>query len=64
MYIEKTVDGAMLDDLGFGLRKITVRLTCDDLGNSLGLSDDKRGIMIEIPLEAIADMVRVVKEGE
>ena len=32
---------------------ITVRVTRDDDGKSLCLSDEKRGIMLEIPLEPV-----------
>ena len=41
--------------------KITVRVTSDKLGESLSLAVDDVGLMMQIPLESVSDMVRVVK---
>ncbi len=34
-------------------KKITVRMTADAIGKTLSLSDEKKGIMLTIPIEPI-----------
>ena len=38
-------------------KKITVRITKDEIGKTISLCDEMRGIMIEIPLEPIEDLL-------
>ncbi len=38
------------------MHKIVFRITKDDIGKSISLCDELRGIMIEIPLEPVEDM--------
>ena len=65
-YREKDVDGWIADitikDLTKMARKckVTVRMTNDDKGQSLSLS--AFNIQIGIPLEAVADIVKVVEK--
>lgn len=65
-YREKYVDGWIADitikDLNKMARKckVTVRMTNDEKGQSLSLS--AFNIQIGIPLEAVADIVKVVEK--
>lgn len=38
------------------MKKIAFRITKDEHGKSISLSDEQRGIMIEIPLEPVEDL--------
>ena len=40
---------------------ITVRVTSDDKGKSLSLTDEVEGVQIVVPLEQLADMLEVVE---
>ena len=42
--------------------KVTVRITSDEHGETLSLSDDKAEIMLIIPIEPVNDLIKVVKE--
>ena len=39
---------------------ITVRVTSDEQGKSLSLTDERKGVQIVVPLEPLADMLEVV----
>lgn len=41
---------------------ITVRMTKDEVGSSLSLLDEGKGIMLMIPLEAVSDMLKIVEK--
>ena len=62
-YREKTIDG-MIVDMHY-LRpcplftNVTVRMTSDERGQSLSLTC--ANIMIEIPLESVADIIKVAE---
>lgn len=43
-------------------RTITVRVSSDEIGKSLSLTDDLEGIQLVVPLEPLADMLEVVEE--
>lgn len=53
-----------LESVGHGLRQaiITVRVTADERGKSLSLADDRRGIMLMIPVEPVEDLLDVKTE--
>lgn len=61
-YREKTVKGMIADiTKPFpAFRDVTVRMTHDKAGQSLSLCC--ANIMIEIPLESVSDIVRVVEK--
>lgn len=40
----------------FQLKTLVFRITKDQLGKSISLCDEERGIMLEIPLEPVEDM--------
>ena len=62
-YREKDVFGFITDGKRFAKRKVTIRMTSDEIGQSLSLTADN--IQINIPLEAVSDIIRVVeKEGD
>ena len=57
----REVDGFIFDMRSDGtlksrMHKIVFRITKDELGKSISLCDELRGIMIEIPLEPVEDM--------
>lgn len=41
---------------------LTVRVTADEVGETLSIADESAGIMLMIPVEQVKDMVKVVKE--
>ena len=57
----KTVTGLIINGLSMRAAKITCRVTVDSRGKSLSLSDDDK-IMLQIPLEAVADMIKPAGE--
>ena len=57
----REVDGITFDMRQDGtikqrLHKIVFRITKDELGKSISLCDELRGIMLEIPLEPVEDL--------
>ena len=57
----REVDGMTFDmrsDGSMKMRhhKIVFRITKDEIGKSISLCDELRGIMLEIPLEPVEDM--------
>jgi hypothetical protein len=57
----REVDGLTIDmrpDGSMRLRKkkIVFRITKDEIGKSISLCDELRGIMLEIPLEPVEDL--------
>ena len=67
-YREKLVNGWLTDGKNFGGIPVRVRMTSDDIGQSLSLTTEMGakdlGIQIGIPLEAVKDIIRVVEKGE
>ena len=59
----RTIDGlvSVLEKKGirFISRRITVRVTRDKHGQSLSLADETNGVMFEIPVEPVADLIEV-----
>ena len=59
----KTIDGLIFVLEKKGLRtikgQITVRATRNELGQSISLTDEKNGVMFEIPVEPVSDMIEV-----
>ena len=55
----REVTGMSVDGAGFRKAKISVRISDDKIGKSLSLTDDKRGIMLMIRLEDLADVLEV-----
>ena len=64
-YREKTIKGCIFDIskiLPLPMKcDVTVRMTSDKIGQSLSLC--AYNVMIEIPLEPIADIIRVADKG-
>lgn len=56
-YREKTVNGIYFNAIGMTFTKVTVRMTNDKKGASLSLNAN--GHMIEIPLEAVKDIIQI-----
>ena len=57
----REVDGLIFDMRSDGtlkrrMHKIVFGITKDEIGKSISLCDELRGIMIEIPLEPVEDM--------
>lgn len=62
-YREKDVNGLITDGHHIRPCNVTVRMTSDKHGQSLSLT--ALGVQINIPLESVADIIRVVeKEGD
>lgn len=59
----KTVNGLIFVQEKKGVRMIkgliTVRATRDEHGQSISLTDEKNGVMFEIPVEPVADFIEV-----
>ena len=58
----REVDGITFDMRPDGtikqrLHKIVFRITKDETGKSISLCDELRGIMLEIPLEPVEDLI-------
>lgn len=63
-YREKVVNGLITDITQFVIPKkckVTVRMTSDNIGQSLSLS--AYNIMIQIPLEQVRDIIKVSERG-
>lgn len=65
-YREKDIDGLIFDaSKAISILpkkcKVCVRMTSDERGQSLSLQ--AYNIMIQIPLEAVADIIKVVEKG-
>lgn len=57
----REVDGFIFDlrtdgTMRMRQHKIVFRITKDEMGKSISLCDEMRGIMIEIPLEPVEDL--------
>ena len=62
-YREKDVSGLITDGHHIRPCNVTVRMTSDKHGQSLSFT--AYGVQINIPLESVADIIRVVeKEGD
>ena len=65
-YREKTIKGCIFDGSKVLMKPkmcdVTVRMTSDHLGQSLSLQ--AFNVMIEIPLEAVKDIIKVSDKGE
>lgn len=59
----KTVNGLIFVQEKKGVRmiqgRITVRATRDEHGQSISLTDEKNGVMFEIPVEPVSDIIEV-----
>ena len=55
----RTVDGmiALKDKMAF--IPVTIRVTRDEIGQSISLADDRQGLMLEIPVEDVLDLIEV-----
>lgn len=62
----KDVEGILfvMPTMSLSFETITVRVTKDERGESLSLADEKVGIMLEIPLEPLHDVLKVVCKSE
>lgn len=65
---EREVEGITFDTRPEAMKarrhKIVFRITDDEKGKSLSLADEMRDIMIEIPLEPVADLIKGLKWNE
>lgn len=59
-YREKTIKGMFYDRGKLKFNNVTVRMTSDDVGQSLSLQT--RDTMIQIPLEDVRDIIRVAEK--
>ena len=59
----KEVDGLAFVETKKGFRthsvKLVLRVTKDKYGQSLSLADERNGLMLEIPLEPVSDLIEV-----
>lgn len=59
----KTIDGLIFVQEKKGVRmikgRITVMATRNEFGQSISLTDEKNGVMFEIPVEPVADFIEV-----
>ena len=60
---EKTVNGLKSNGFYIKCKQITLRVTIDENGKSLSLSDDQK-VMLMIPLEAVKDIIVPVGSWE
>lgn len=54
----KIIDGAYSDGKSLEARKLTVRITKTFEGESLSIADEKKGIMLIVPMEPIQKMLK------
>lgn len=62
-YRQKTTDGILSDGWKMKPCWVTVRMTSDDLGQTLSLQAGD-GVQISIPLEGVRDIIRVTEKGD
>jgi len=65
-YKEKKVKGWVTDGKNMRMAAIDVRSTKDDRGESLSLSIEQDGFLIQlgIPMESVRDIIRLTNKGE
>lgn len=56
----RTVDGALATDRGLYSEKITVRVTKDEIGETVSFSSNRLMLQFSVPLEELHDMLKVV----
>lgn len=55
----KTVQGLIFFKDKMGKLPITLRVTRDAMGQSISLADDNGGLILEIPVEPVKDLIEV-----
>lgn len=55
----REVQGMIVTPVGIRFGTVTLRVTKDDIGQSMSLADDKSGFMLQIPIEPVADLIEV-----
>ena len=55
----REVNGMIVTPAGIRFGTVTLRVTKDDVGQSISLADEKSGFMLQIPIEPVADLVSV-----
>ena len=55
----RTVDGMIALNNKAAFVPITLRVTRDEMGQSISLADDKHGFLLEIPVEPVMDLIEV-----
>lgn len=53
-------NGLKIDNEGFERKRLTIRFTCDEFGESLSISDDKE-IMLQIPFEGVEQIINTAR---
>lgn len=54
-------NGLKIDKERFEKKKLTIRFTSDELGESLSISDDKE-IMLQIPFEGVEQIISIARK--
>lgn len=57
----EVVRGNVITPLGIRETTLVVRISNDDAGQSLSISDENAGCMMFIPLEPLKDYIKVVR---
>lgn len=55
----RTVDGMIALNNKAAFVPVTLRVTRDEIGQSISLADDKHGFLLEIPVEPVLDLIEV-----
>lgn len=55
----REINGMIVTPVGIRFGTVTLRVTKDNLGQSMSLADDKSGIMLQIPIEPVADLIEL-----
>lgn len=55
----REVNGMIVTPVSLRFGTVTLRVTKDNLGQSMSLADDKGGIMLQIPIEPVADLIEL-----
>lgn len=57
----KTVEGMVVTPLGMRKTTLTVRVSDDELGQTISISDEDAGCMMAVPIEPLKNLIKVVR---
>lgn len=57
----KTVEGMVVTPIGVRMATLTVRVSDDELGQTISISDEDAGCMMAVPIEPLQKLIKVVR---
>lgn len=57
----KTVEGVIVTPLGMRKTTLTVRVSDDEIGQTISIADEDAGCMMAVPIEPLQKLIKVVR---